>query len=104
MIGFITDKPTADSILAQIKQAQTSRGWPYYWSTGSYNIYSGPYAGGVFIPTNEQILNTPLRKNQTPQDFPECQQLIEAMGGLDARVEIDPEALKDPNLPDILNT
>lgn len=101
MIGFITDRPTATSILAQIKQAQTSRGWPYYWSTGSYPIYTGEHAGKVFIPADDAILTTPLRPGQTPQDFPECQQLIDVMGGLDARADLDPAALIDPDAPEL---
>ena len=98
MLGFITDQATADSIIAQIRQAQEVRNWPYYWSTGSYEIYSGIYVGNIFIPANDTILTTPLRSDRTPQDFPEYQQLIDLMGGLEARVDIDPADLIDPDL------
>ena len=36
----------------------------------------------------------------TPQDFPEFSQIITALGGLDARIEIAPEDIINPNLED----
>jgi hypothetical protein len=90
MIGHITDKATADAITDAIENAQTSRGVPVYWLLVGVPIYSGEHAGKVFLPTDDEALNTPLRGNpiQTPQDFPEFQQLIDILGGLDARVNL----------------
>jgi hypothetical protein len=90
MIGHITNQATADAITAAIENAQTSRGVPVYWLLVGVPIYSGKYAGKVFLPTDDATLNTPLRGNpvQTPQDFPEFQQLVDILGGLDARVDL----------------
>jgi hypothetical protein len=90
MIGHITNQATADAITAAIKNAQISRGVPVYWLLVGVPVYSGEHAGKVFIPTDDEALNTPLRGNpvQTPQDFPEFQQLIDILGGLDARVNL----------------
>ena len=90
MIGHITNQATADAITVAIENAQTSRGVPVYWLLVGVPIYSGKHAGKVFITTDDATLNTPLRGNpvQTPRDFPEFQQLIDILGGLDARVDL----------------
>jgi|694.fasta_scaffold62437_6 hypothetical protein len=90
MIGHITNQSTADAITAAIENAQTSRGVPVYWLLVGVPIYSGEHAGKVFFPTDDEALNTPLRGNpvQTPQDFPEFQQLVDILGGLEARVNL----------------
>ena len=99
MIGFITTAETAAAILAGIETAMSSRGLPNYWTTGSYPIHSGPHAGSVFIPADEAILSTPLMGNPplTPRDFPEFDQLVAALGGLDARQDIDPADIENPD-------
>jgi len=51
MIGFITDIQTAQAVLDGIRNAQESRGLPYYWTTGSYPIYTRTHAGKVFLST-----------------------------------------------------
>lgn len=99
MIGFITTPETAEAILAGIEAAQVSRGLPHFWTVGKYPIYTGEHAGKVFIPADDAILNTNLRLGQTPMDFPEAPQLIAALGGLEARIDIDPAAIIDPNAP-----
>lgn len=90
MIGHITNQATADAITAAIENAQISRGVPVYWLLVGVPIYSGKYAGKIFLTTDDATLNTPLRGNpvQTPQDFPEFQQLVDILGGLDARVDL----------------
>tara|TARA_B100001093_G_C26830737_1_gene1015964 strand:- start:610 stop:918 length:309 start_codon:yes stop_codon:yes gene_type:complete len=100
MIGFITDKQTAATVMDGIRQAQTSRGQHYYWTTGSALIYSGNHAGKTFIQASDFLLDTPLRNGLTPRDFPEFDELVAILGGLDARVEIDPKVLDDPDLDD----
>tara|TARA_R110000868_G_scaffold39076_2_gene136344 strand:- start:79 stop:387 length:309 start_codon:yes stop_codon:yes gene_type:complete len=99
MIGFITNEATADAINDGIAQAQTSRGLPVYWQVGKYPIYTGEHAGGFFMPFDETIMATNLRGGLTPQDFPEFGQLVAALGGLEARVDLDPQAIIDPNAP-----
>lgn len=101
MKGFITNSDTADAILQGIANAQLSRNLPVYWSVGKYPIFTGPHAGKWFLPADDAILATPLMGNpvQRPTDFPECAQMIAALGGLQARVDLDPAALLDPNAP-----
>lgn len=100
MIGHITDKATSDAISAAIEYAQTSRDVPIYWTLIGVPIYSGEHAGKMFLTTDDASLDTPLRGNpiQTPRDFPEFDQLITLLGGLEARVEIDPIILISPEL------
>ena len=97
MIGFITTPETAAAVLDGIREAQLSRGTAYYWTTGSMPIYSGDYAGQTFIPADDALLDTSLRRGLTPSDFPEFDQLVALLGGLDARVDIDPDVLINPD-------
>tara|TARA_B110000495_G_C23034442_1_gene617227 strand:- start:490 stop:795 length:306 start_codon:yes stop_codon:yes gene_type:complete len=99
MIGFITSTETAVAVVDAIREAQLSRGTDYYWTTGSMPIYSGSYTGEAFIPANDALLDTPLRQGLTPRDFPEFDHLVETLGGLDARVDIDPDVLINPDIP-----
>ena len=97
MIGFITDIQTAQAVLDGIRNAQESRGLPYYWNTGSYPIYTGTHAGKVFLPFDDAMMETNLRGGLTPMDFPEAPQLIAALGGLDARIDLAPQTIINPN-------
>jgi hypothetical protein len=97
MIGFITTPETAQVVLDGIRTAQESRDLPVFWSTGSYTIFTGEHAGKVFIPADDQILSTNLRLGQTPMDFPECAEMLAALGGLEARIDLDPAAIIDPS-------
>jgi len=99
MIGFITTPETASIVTDGIREAQLSRGQHYYWTTGAEPIYSGAKKGKMFIPASDNVLDTPLRKGLTPRDFPEFDQLVTLLGGLDARVEINPDSLINPDLP-----
>jgi len=99
MIGFITTPQTATAVLDGIRTAQESRGLPHYWTTGSYPIFTGEYAGKVFLPFDDEMMATNLRGGLTPMDFPEAPQLIAALGGLDARIDLDPSTIIDPNAP-----
>ena len=99
MIGFITTPETADTVLDGIREAQESRGQHYYWTTGAEPIFTGENSGKMFIPASDEILNTPLRDGMTPRDFPEFDQLVTLLGGLDSRVEIDPDSLINPDIP-----
>lgn len=101
MIGFVTTPETASEVLDAIREAQLSRGSAFFWTTGSMPIYSGESAGMTLIPASDEILDTPLRQGQTPRDFPEFDQLIETLGGLEARVDVDPETLVNPDTPNL---
>lgn len=99
MKGFTVQKPTANAILAAIEEAFVSRGNAACWSPGALPIYTGPHAGMSVIPADDNILDTPLRHNptMTPRDFPEFDDLLTMLGGLDARVEIDPADIINPD-------
>jgi hypothetical protein len=99
MIGFVVTPEQAQAANAAIAEAQTSRGMPVFWLAGSYPIYTGEHAGECFIPCDDATLSTPLigHPPQTPQDFPEFAIIIDSMGGLDARIDLSPEALIDPD-------
>tara|TARA_R110000868_G_C10739200_1_gene752241 strand:+ start:630 stop:932 length:303 start_codon:yes stop_codon:yes gene_type:complete len=98
MIGFITSPETAQAILAGIEAAQVSREMPYYWTVGKYPIYTGEHAGKMFLPFDDEMLATNLRGGLTPVDFPEFGQLVGALGGLDARIDLDPQFIVGPNI------
>jgi hypothetical protein len=101
MIGFVATQEQATAANAAIAEAQTSRGLPVFWLAGSYPIHSGEHAGSYFVPCDDQTLSTPLIGNpiQTPVDFPEFETLIASLGGLEARVEIDPAVITSPDTP-----
>lgn len=99
MIGFITDPQTAQAVLDGIRTAQESRGLPHYWTVGSYPIHTGEHASKMFLPFDDEMMATNLRAGMTPMDFPAAPQLIAALGGLDARIDLDPQAIIDPNAP-----
>jgi hypothetical protein len=98
MIGFVVSPATAAAVLAGVEQAMDARGLPHYWSPGSFPIHRGEHAGQAFIPADDAVLATPLRGNPplAPTDFPEFSQLIALLGGLDARVDIDPSTIVAP--------
>ena len=97
MIGFITSTETAATVIDGIREAQVSRGSAYYWTTGAMPIYSGDHAGQMFIPADDALLATPLHHDVTPRDFPEFDQLVETLGGLDARVDLPESDIIDPD-------
>jgi hypothetical protein len=103
LLGYIVDPPTAATILGGIEVAHTSRDLPVTWTTGAFPIHTGAHAGSMFIPADETMLNTPLhgRPVLRPTDFPEFDQLVAVLGGLDARQDLDPSALIDPNAEDL---
>ena len=101
MIGFVTTPETATEVLDAIREAQLIRGHAHFWTTGSMPIYSGDHAGKTLIPADDDILDTPLRQGLTPRDFPEFTQLVETLGGLEARVDIYLQDLVNPNIPEI---
>ena len=101
MIGYITTNETADVILDGIKAAQESRGLPHFWTVGKYPVFTGEHAGKVFLPFDDEMMATNVRGGMTPVDFPEFAQLVGALGGLEARIDLAPEAILDPNAPTI---
>ena len=100
MIGFITNTATAALVLDGIREAQLSRGTAHYWTTGAMPIHSGDDEGQMFIPASDALLDTILHRGLTPRDFPEFDQLVTLLGGLDARVELAASAIVDPDAED----
>jgi len=100
MLGFIVTSTTAAAVLSGIAAAQISRGLAPYWTCGSYQIFTGTHAGSRFLPFDAQMMATVLREGATPMDFPETTQLLALLGGLDARVDLDPSAIIDPTAPE----
>ena len=92
MIGFVTSKIIAQQINDAVAKAQTDRGFVVFWLPGMYEIYQGLHSGLYFIPCDQETLSIPLRGNPAlrPSDFPEFQTIIDYLGGLDSRVNIDP--------------
>ena len=104
MTGYILTEEQADAVLDAIAQAFIVRDLPQFWTPGKNRIHTGDHAGMWIVPADDQICDTPLMGNppMTPRDFPEFAQLIESLGGLEARQEIDASTLIDPNAPDEL--
>lgn len=100
MIGFVTTKEQADAVNAAIAKAQISRGMPVFWIVGSTPILSGIHAGMHFIPFDNSILSTPLFGNppKTPVDYPEFQVIVETLGGLEARIDLDSQHIVEPKV------
>ena len=98
MIGFITTQEQAEAANAAVAQAQTDRGLPTFWLPGAFPIFSGAHEGGTFIPCDDALMDTPLLGSpvMSPKDFPEFADIIAALGGLGARVEIDAEDIASP--------
>lgn len=90
MMGFVTLAATANAITDGVRTAQTSRGLPVYWLPGRRTIGSGKHLGKVFIPFTEMTRQTILRAGTTVEQFPEFGTLVAILGGLEARVEVDP--------------
>lgn len=98
MIGYITTAETAAMVTDAIRLAQTSRGLEPYWILEGVKITSGPHAGKTFLPCDDAVLSAPLHRGTHPTDYPEFAELVAMLGGLDARVEIDPSEIAQPSI------
>ena len=100
MTGFVTTQEQAQAANDAVAQAQTDRGLPVFWLPGAFPIFGGAHAGGTFIPCDDALMDTPLLGSpvMSPKDFPEFADIIAALGGLDARVEIDEQDITSPTL------
>ena len=96
MIGFITTPETSIAITAAVELAQTSRDLAPYIGIRGMPILSGPSAGQHFLPFDDLALTTPLHGGTRVSDYPEFSALIAMLGGLDARVSIDPSLVTPP--------
>jgi len=96
MIGFITTPETSADITAAVELAQTSRGLAPYIGIRGMEILSGSDIGQHFIPFDDSALMTPLHGGTHVSDYPEFTSLLAMLGGLDARVDIDPLLVTPP--------
>jgi hypothetical protein len=98
MIGFVVTPEQAQAAADAVAAVQIAHGSPVFWQPGAYPISSGEQAGQYFIPCDDAILSTPLTGSpvKTPPDYPEFTVIIESMGGLDARINIDPSIITPP--------
>jgi hypothetical protein len=97
MIGFIVTPETSAVITAAVELAQTSRGLEPYIGIRGMEILSGPNAGQHFIPFDDLSLTTPLHGGTRIPDYPEFTSLLAMLGGLEARVDIDPLLVTPPS-------
>ena len=99
MIGFVVSPETSAAITAAVELAQTSRDLSPYIGIRGMEILSGPNAGQHFLPFDDLALTTPLHGGTHVSDYPEFSALIAMLGGLDARVNIDPSLATTPLEP-----
>ena len=95
MIGFVVDEQVKNFILDSIKNSQINSTGIHYWTTGAMPIFKGEYSGKWFIPFTDSMMHTVLRNNTRVVDFPEFEYLANALGGLDARVDVNNNDLVD---------
>jgi hypothetical protein len=99
MIGFVTSPATSAAITAAVELAQTSRGLAPYIGIRGMEIISGPNTGQHFLPFDDSALTTPLHGGTHVSDYPEFSALLAMLGGLEARVSIDPSLVTTPLEP-----
>jgi hypothetical protein len=99
MTGFITSPETAAAVSDGVAQAFVSRNLPQFWALAIMPILSGEHEGKMFIAADDSILQTPLMGSpvQRPTDYPEFETLVAMLGGLDARVDLDPVHITPPS-------
>ena len=99
MIGFITTPETSAAITESVELAQTSRGLSPYIGIRGMEILSGANAGQHFLSFDDLALTTPLHGGTHVSDYPEFAALLAMLGGLDARVSLDPSLVTLPPEP-----
>jgi len=101
MIGFVVNAEQAQAAAEAVAAVQVAHGSPVFWQPGAYPIHSGEHAGQYFIPCDTSILSTPLTGSpvKTPPDYAEFSSIIESMGGLEARIDIDPSIITSSSEP-----
>jgi len=99
MIGYITTPEVSAQISAAVREAQISRGIAPYLAIHGFPITSGEHVGLHFLPFEDSALTTPLHANTRLTDYPEFSTLLTMLGGLDARVDIDPSLVTTSHEP-----
>lgn len=97
MIGFVVTPEISAAVSEGVRMAFVSRDLPVTWMIYGMLILSGEHEGMHFLPAGDDVINMPIRPGETPQDFPEFAQLVGLLGGLESRVNIDPELVTPPS-------
>ena len=95
--GYATDQETAAAISESVGLACDARETPRFIAITPMPIYSGDHVGEMFIPLPDSALEQVLWRGIKMKDFPEFQELVTGLGGLEARVEINADDLIDPD-------
>lgn len=95
MTGYIVTTDQRDAIAAALDAAQESRGRKFL-HLGAAFIHTGANSGKYFIEIADKDLTQKMGGIML-KDYPEFQDIIASLGGLDARVELDYADLIDPN-------
>jgi hypothetical protein len=95
--GYLTDSDTAAAISVSVGLACDARGLPRFIGITPMPIYAGTHKGKMFLPLSDMALEQVLWRGVKMKDFPEFQQIIDALGGLSARVTIQASSLIDPD-------
>ena len=93
MIGYITSPEVSAQISAAVREAQISRGIAPYLAIHGFPVTSGEHVGLHFLPFEDSALTTPLHANTRLADYPEFAALIAMLGGLEARIDLSPDAI-----------
>lgn len=96
LTGYIVDEPTRDTLAAVLDAAQESRGRKYLHLGAAY-IHLGADEGNYFIGLTDKDLTQKMAGTML-KDYPEFQDIIEWLGGLEARVSIEPSDLINPDI------
>jgi hypothetical protein len=98
MIGFVVSPEIAAQVLSGVEQAWIEAGEnPPGWTPGAAMIYQAPHAGQRFMPLADSDLQTIFGRYGTLPENPAFSPLIESLGGLEARVEIAAEDIRNPD-------
>ena len=101
-LGFITTQETLSQIQAAADQASLAQGQiPCLAFIGVPFIAGHEHEGKVFVEFSDGLALQKIRKGVRLKDFPEFPALVGLLGGLDARVEVDPSELVDPDAPEL---
>jgi hypothetical protein len=99
--GYILTRPQAEEVVAAVAGAWIAAGESVGWLPGIHLVHSGTHAGAVILTCADSDLATIYGRYGKLGDQPEFGLLIDSLGGLDARQDLGPSALIDPNAEDL---
>jgi hypothetical protein len=90
MIGFIVTPTLSLQISNAVREAQVSRGLQPYLHIEGMPITTGEHEGKHFLPFDNTALQTHIYGNTRLGDHPEFATLVSMLGGMSARIDLDP--------------